>query len=66
MTSDGQIGQAGITTAVAWRFIEDMVPDLRRAMDHPTLAKLSERPEVLPAFVAYPHDGPGVVASGLT
>ncbi len=48
------INQAGVTTAVAWRFIREMVPDDVDASAHPALAAHSRASERLDAFVATP------------
>ncbi|MDC8758467.1 glutathione S-transferase [Janthinobacterium fluminis] len=53
--ADGHIDQAGISTAVAWHFIQQMVPELVSAQDFPALQRFSEQAEQLPAFVAAPH-----------
>ena len=47
-------GQAGITAAVAWGFVQLMLPELIAADDYPALASLSVRAEALPAFRAWP------------
>lgn len=49
------IGQAGITIAVTWHFMQQTVSQLVREADHPALALLSAHAEQLPAFVAAPH-----------
>lgn len=48
------IDQAGVTAAVAWRFIREMVPDDVDALAHPALAEHSRQAERLDAFVATP------------
>lgn len=58
----GAMTQAAITSAVAWQFINSMLPALVTAADHPHLQALSTRAESLPEFLAFPPDGPGVVA----
>ena len=50
------INQAGITTAVAWRFIQMMLPNLVAASDYPMLAAYSAEAERLPAFKAVPPE----------
>lgn len=55
------IGQAGITAAVAWRFITRETSGEAQAGHRPHLAALSARAESLPAFMAAPH-GTGPVA----
>lgn len=42
--------QPEITTAIGWRFITQMLPDLVPAADFPRLATLSARAEQTPAF----------------
>ena len=59
----GNMAQAAITSAVAWQFLHNMLPALVTAANHPQLQKLSTRAESLPEFLAFPPDGPGVVAS---
>jgi glutathione S-transferase len=46
------IDQAGVTAAVVWRFIREMVPDEVDALAHPALAAHSRAAERLDAFVA--------------
>jgi glutathione S-transferase len=52
------INQAGITTAVAWRFIQMMLPNLVAASDYPMLAAHSAEAEGLPVFKAAPPQEP--------
>jgi len=49
------ITQAGITTAVAWRFIQEMVPQVVPASEHPRLVAYSAAAERLPVFKAVPY-----------
>ena len=57
LSSDGRtINQAGITTAVAWRFIQMMLPNVIAASAYPILAAYSAEAERLPAFIAAPPD----------
>lgn len=49
------IDQAGITTAVAWRFTRETVPDVVPADQYPTLAAFSAAAEALPEFRAADH-----------
>lgn len=49
------IGQAGVTTAVAWHFTQMMLPDVVIATDYPTLQQFSAKAEELPEFIAAPH-----------
>jgi glutathione S-transferase len=51
----GTIDQAGITTAVAWYFMQQSLPELVSAASHPNLQEFSMRAEELPAFRAAPH-----------
>lgn len=48
------IGQAGLTSAVAWGFTQMMVPELVAPADCPSLAAFAADAEKLPAFVALP------------
>ena len=48
------VNQAGITTAVAWRFTQLILPDRIPAAAYPSLAAHSARAEELPAFIAAP------------
>lgn len=48
------IDQAGITTAVAWKFTQEMLPDIVQAADYPALRTLSDKAEALAAFAAAP------------
>ncbi|NMG30771.1 glutathione S-transferase [Aromatoleum evansii] len=49
------IDQAGVTTAIAWHFAQQMVPDVVPLADFPTLAAYSAQAETLPEFRAAPH-----------
>jgi glutathione S-transferase len=53
------IDQAGVTTAVAWTFLQAMLPDVVPAAAHPALVAFTARAEALPEFSSAPH-GPGV------
>jgi glutathione S-transferase len=46
---------ADITSAVAFRFTREMVPEAIESKAHSALAALSGRAEQLPVFQAYPH-----------
>ncbi|WPH16513.1 glutathione S-transferase [Variovorax paradoxus] len=48
------IGQAGLTSAVAWGFTQMMVPEFVAPADFPSLAAFAAAAERLPAFVALP------------
>ena len=49
------LDQAGVSTAVAWEFIQKMVPDVVPAARYPRLVAFSLAAEGLPAFRAAPH-----------
>lgn len=53
--SSSGINQAGISTAVAWQFTQQVLPEMVSAKNYPALCALSVRAEALPAFVAAPH-----------
>jgi glutathione S-transferase len=59
-TSAG-IDQAGVSCAVAWFFVRELVPELANPAAHPALQVHSERAERLPEFSKAPH-GEGIVA----
>jgi glutathione S-transferase len=48
--------QADITTAVAFRFTREMLPEVSNAEAHPGLAALSARAEATEAFRAFPFN----------
>ena len=52
--TSGTIDQAGITTAVAWKFTQEMLPDIVQAAHYPSLRTLSDKAEALAAFAAAP------------
>jgi glutathione S-transferase len=56
------IDQAGITTAVAWKFAQEMVPDVVPAADYPALRAFAEKAEALAEFAAAPF-GPSTYRS---
>lgn len=59
------IDQAGVSTAVAWRFIrETSAAEIVRADAHPSLRAFSEAAEALPEFRAAPH-GEGTYRGGI-
>ncbi|MES2626847.1 MAG: glutathione S-transferase [Pseudomonadota bacterium] len=60
VTQSGKLSQAAITSAVAWQFINSMLPALVTAAAHPQLYKLSGVAENLPEFIAFPPIGSGV------
>ena len=51
---DNRVGQADITVAVAWGFVQIMFPDDFPASDYPGLQAFSARAESLPQFQACP------------
>ena len=55
-----RMDQAGVSTAVAWEFIQKMVPDVVPAARYPRLVAFSQAAEATPAFAAAPH-GDGTV-----
>jgi len=59
-TSTG-IDQAGVTCAVTWFFLRELLPELANAANHPSTHAHSEQAEQLPAFRNAPH-GDGLVA----
>lgn len=54
--------QAGLSTAVAWFFVQQVVADVVPAARYPRLAAFSAVAEALPAFRAAPH-GDGTVGA---
>ena len=52
--------QGWVSTAIAWKFAQSVVPDSFDAAAYPRLAEFSARAETLPAFAAAPH-GDGTV-----
>ncbi|BEP62006.1 glutathione S-transferase [Variovorax sp. V213] len=53
--SETTIGQAALTSAVAWSFTQLMIPDVIAPADCPSLAAFAADAEKLPAFVALPQ-----------
>jgi glutathione S-transferase len=51
----GTIDQAGISTAVAWRFTQMTLPDVVDAANYPSLREFSSQAELLPEFRAAPY-----------
>jgi glutathione S-transferase len=49
------LDQAGVSTAVAWQFIQSMVADVVPAGRYPMLSAFTEIAEALPEFRAAPH-----------
>jgi glutathione S-transferase len=50
-----RIDQAGVTTAVAWTFLQALVAPQVPAAEHPALVAWTDEAERLPAFRAAPH-----------
>jgi len=48
------IDQAGISTAAAWKFTQEVLPGLVPTADYPALQAFSEKAEALPEFTAAP------------
>jgi glutathione S-transferase len=57
----GAPNYASIVTAVSWRFLQMMLPELVVSANYPALVEISTRLERLPEFIKYPPVGPGVV-----
>lgn len=55
-----KLGLAELTIAVAWKFIQEMLPSVILASNFPSLVLFSEKAELLPEFKAAPH-GEGVI-----
>lgn len=49
------IDQAGISTAVAWHFTQQIIPDVVAPANFPALCAFSADAEALPEFAAAPH-----------
>ncbi len=49
------IGAAGIATAVAWHFTQQVLPGVIEPDEHPRLARYGTDAEALPEFVAAPY-----------
>lgn len=54
VTSDS-INQAGVSTAVAWYFTQQMMPEIVSAANYPRLREFSFAAENLVEFIAAPH-----------
>lgn len=54
------MSQAGVTTAVTWHFLQQMIPEIVPVARCPALAAFSGEAEALPEFAAAPH-GDGIV-----
>jgi glutathione S-transferase len=53
--SRATLGQAAVSTAVAWQFIQQMLPDVVPGGRYPQLSSFSMAAEALPEFCAAPH-----------
>lgn len=53
--SSAAISQAGVSAAVAWHFIQQMLPEVVSADRYPLLREFSSQAETLPEFMAAPH-----------
>ena len=53
--TSAEISQAGVSTAVAWHFIQQMVPDMVPVERYPGLVAYAALAEALPEFSAAPH-----------
>ncbi len=53
--TSAMIDQAGITTAIAWKFIQDKLPEIVNSSRYPALGEHSTRAELLAEFRAAPH-----------
>jgi glutathione S-transferase len=58
-TRPAQMTQAGVTAAISWHFIQQMLPQLVPAAQFPALARFSNTAEGLAPFKAAPH-GDGI------
>jgi glutathione S-transferase len=59
-STTSRIDQAGVTTAVAWHFLQRKLPEVVQVAACPALAAWTDHAESLPEFRAAPH-GDGVV-----
>jgi len=50
----GRPMQPDVTTAVAWRFFQEMLPEVVDRRSHPSLVRLGRRAEALPEFLSTP------------
>ncbi|HUK00712.1 MAG TPA: glutathione S-transferase family protein [Steroidobacteraceae bacterium] len=64
-TAPGKLDQAGVTTAVAWHFSQQMVAERLPVAQFPRLNEHSVRAEALLQFKAAPH-GPTTYRGGVT
>ena len=61
--SSATLQQAELSSAVAWHFVQQMVPEVIDAARYPALSALSAAAEALPEFQAAPH-GAGTCRGG--
>ena len=54
-TTSATIGQAGVTVGIAWKFTQEMLPEIVLASGYPQLSAFSAAAEALPEFAAVPH-----------
>jgi glutathione S-transferase len=54
-TPPAQMTQAGVTAAITWHFVQQMLPQLISAAQFPALAAFSAAAEALAVFKAAPH-----------
>ena len=54
-TNSSAMTQAGVSTAVAWFFTQQTLPEVVPAINFPSLVVFSEKVEALPEFKAAPH-----------
>ena len=50
------IDQAGVMMAIAWAMLQQKLPEVVHAADHPAWRDFSARAERLEAFAAYPTE----------
>jgi len=55
VASRAGIDQAGVSTAIAWHFTQQMLPQVVVAANYPALQAFSRQAEALPEFLAAPH-----------
>lgn len=53
--TSSSIGQAGLSSAVAWKFTQEVIPEIVPAARYPVLAAFSAQAEALPEFRAAPY-----------
>lgn len=64
LPTSNDIDQAELTTAVAWHFTQEMLPDVVPAARFPALRDFSALAEELPEFIAAPHGAGTYVHAG--